>query len=281
MQRVIPAGDPHPPLFLLIVVGFWMLGSVDPLLWAEDGPALRPLPVAPPSPPSQPEPPPLGGSTPLEILVRETIVELVPHIFVDETAWNRDTERFDGFRIRGLRIEERKKRVNHGFWQRYQVQLIQPDENLRITIRQLDGAPEKRVRFDVSTALRARIEVTYAFWTYGVKGLNGTTVADATIHTRLRLSVAPRARFEHGSWLPSLAIEPRVDAVWLRLKDLDVRRIGVIGPAVAEPLGDGSRKAIEAFMQSQSGRLKQKLQARLDRMDTAAEALQPAIEASN
>lgn len=281
MQRVHPAGDPHPPLFLLIAVGFWITGGVDPTLWAEDGPALRPLPVDSLPAPAQPEAPPLDASTPLEKLVREAILELVPHIFVDETAWNRDTERFDGFRFRGLRIEERKKRVNHGFWQRYQVQLIQPEENLRITIRQLDDAPEKRVPFDVSTALRARIEVTYAFWTYGVKGLNGTTVADATIHTRIRLSVAPHTRFDNGSWLPTLALEPRVDGVWLRLKDLDVRRIGVIGPAVAEPLGDGSRKAIEAFMQSQSGRLKRQLQARLDRIDVAAEPVQPAIESSN
>ncbi|HWL10839.1 MAG TPA: hypothetical protein VNQ76_20700 [Planctomicrobium sp.] len=207
---------------------------------------------------SSPAPPETLGD-----LLRICLLHAMEEEYVDEKHWGKTTERFDGLKVRGLRISKREREVNHGFWQRYQAQLVRPEETLSIDVQQESG-PEGTVCFTLLMSLRARCEATFVWWNYGVKGLNGTAVSDATVQIRLVLETNPRFRFSLESPIPTIELSPRITRLELKLKDLDLRRLGVFkGPGVSI-LGDGSRKAVEELLQRQSGRIKERLQKQLD-----------------
>jgi len=207
--------------------------------------------------------PPPATPQSLGDILKIVLLQAIDDEFVDERNWGRTTERFDGFRIRGTRISKREREVNHGFWQRYRVRLVHPDDTLKIDLQQQPAA-DGEISFTLRMTLRVRCEATYVFWNYGVKGLNGTAISDATVQVRLVLLSRPQFRFSLDSPLPKFELRPRISQLDLKLKDVDLRRLGVLtGPGV-EMLGDGSRKAIEELLQQQTGKLKNQLQKKLD-----------------
>lgn len=197
-------------------------------------------------------------------LVRLLILDAAEDEYVDERHWGMTTDRFDGVKVQGLKVSKRKKEVNHGQWYRYKAALVRPEETLTVRIEPLDPPQPGTMSFAVTTRLRARCEATFANWTYGTKGLNGTVVSHATVALRLVFNVTPRM---HVSWtqpVPRLDLQPQVADVRLRLVDLDVRRVGVFGGSIASLLGDGSRSTVERLIESQERNLKRRLQSKLD-----------------
>ena len=197
-------------------------------------------------------------------LLRMLLLESMKSEYADLRHWKRTVERFDGFHIHGIRISKRERDVPHGFWRRYKVTLIQPEKTFEAQVQQLAPTPEGAIPFSILISLRARCEATFAWWAYGVKGINGTAVSDATIHLRLRLETSPKIHFRLNSPFPQFDLRPRVTHVELKLKDLDVRKLGILKGDLAEVLGDGSRKAVEAMMQQQEGKIRDKLQKSLE-----------------
>ncbi len=209
--------------------------------------------------------PPISGKPPESLgdILKLCLQQALTEEYVDDRKWGRTTERFDGFRVKGLRVSKREREVNHGFWQRYSARLVRPAETLQVQIQQLPG-DGPTVRFQLLLTLRAHCEVTFAWWNYGVKGWNGTAESDATIQLRLVLETRPELKFSLETPLPRVSLDPKVAELDLKIKDIDLRRIGVLeGPGVTL-LGDGSRKAIEELVQQQSVRLKAQLQKKID-----------------
>jgi len=239
----------------------WMLVALWAVTVYAKGPELRPVNApatqetpaeiaAPPKPPT------------LNDLIKQVLIEAVGDEYVDTKNWDKQKDRFDGVKIRGLKISKRKKAVNHGLWQRYKVSLIRPEETLQIEVKQLPSRTNSNaVPFQISLKMRAHVEATVVNWVWGVKGVNGTSVADATIRMRILLDVTPETQFSLTAPL-KFSLTPQVHDVDLRLRDLDLRRIGVFREV--ELLGDGMRKAIEAMMETQEKKIRQKLQKKLD-----------------
>lgn len=216
------------------------------------------LSVAAPTPSEQTTP-----STFSEIL-RLLLLESMKSEYVDLRHWKGTAKRFDGFHVRGARISKRERDVPHGIWRRYRVNLIRPEKTFEATVEQLEPDTSGNIPFSILVSLRARCEATFVWWTYGVKGLNGTAVSDATLHLKLQLVTNPKLNFRLDGRLPRVELQPRVTQVDLKLKDLDVRQIGILKGDLAEVLGDGSRKAVEALMQQQEGKIRDKLQKSLE-----------------
>lgn len=196
-------------------------------------------------------------------VIRLCLLQALSEEFVDEKNWGETTPRFDGVRVRGLRISKRERDVNHGFWHRYKAKLIQPEETFDVHIQQEAGA-DQSIRFTILIDLKARCETTFVLWTYGVKGINGTTTSDAKLQLRLVIDTKPQFKFSLDTPLPRLELSPQVVSLNLKLRDLDLHRVGVIGGSAATVMGDASRKVIEELLQQQEGRIKKKLQQQID-----------------
>lgn len=201
----------------------------------------------------------------LSELVTAIVRESVPEKFEDNDDWGHTKRRWDGLEIKGFKTSRRWKDVNHGTWTRYSATLIQPDENLALTIKQLDPANPGETRFLITAVVRARGEGTFVQWTYGVKGINATVVADASIELQILLTLEATKQVSWEKLLPLLSLHPRIDDVQLRLRDFDVRKVGVLGGTAADILGDGSKRAVEHLIRRQQTRIRDKLQKKLDR----------------
>ncbi|WP_437224187.1 hypothetical protein SH661x_003522 [Planctomicrobium sp. SH661] len=197
-------------------------------------------------------------------ILRTLLLESMRSEYVDDRDWRGTVERFDGFRYQGLRISKREREVPHGIWRRYKVNLIQPEKTFDVQVAQLDTDAEGNIPFSILINLRARCEATFVWWTYGVKGVNGTAESDATLQLKLILNTSPKIGFGLNSPLPRLELRPKVMQVELKLKDLDMRKLGVFQGDLVKVLGDGSTKAVEALVQQQEGKIKKKLQQSLD-----------------
>jgi hypothetical protein len=201
-------------------------------------------------------------------LLRGVALELIPEDYADDRHWGATEKITVGVKVRTsggrLQLEERRKRVNHGLWRRVRVQPIRPDQTLRIEVRSLTAKPAGDYRCELWLQLRARCEVQFAHWVYGVKGLNGTADADISVQVRL-IGGMELVTIPSGGWLPAVKLIPAIDDLDLKLTDLDVRRIGVVGGWAAEELGNGARKGVEDLLQSQEPRLLKRARRKLAR----------------
>lgn len=252
-----PAGGLAPPFAMglkvlaLVIAGIPSPASADEIQTVE-------LPVELPSSAAPPSDPTLGD------LLRGVFLEALSEQYVDETRWGGTVQRFDGFRVRGFDISPRRKLVNHGFWQRYTARLLRPEKTFDVQIRQEESADPGIIPFSLRMTLPVRCEATYVLWTYGVKGLNGSSVCDATLKVLILLETSPKLSFSLKNPLPRLELRPRVGTVDFRLADITVQHFGLVDGQLAAALGDGSRLVVERFLQQQAGKFRKTLQARID-----------------
>jgi len=228
------------------------------------------LPTATGAEPETTEKPAVESSFQIESLsdlVREILIHASRDGFDDEKHWNKSVTRFDGLKIRGLHISKRKKQVRHGFCRKFEAELIQPEETLSLEIRQLPAEkPGAPTQFVITAELKARCDATFAHYIYGVKGLNGSAVADATVRMKVALEISHELSISLDKPFSGFQLHGSVNSVQLKLKDLDLRQFGLIRGDAAELLGDGSREALEQLLQSQERRIKERLQKKLDQI---------------
>lgn len=210
----------------------------------------------------------------LSHLVRSIIVEATKEGFVDEKHWNKTATRFDGLKFRGFKISKRKKKVRHGFCRKYAASLINPDQTFTLDIQEFTVPNEDVIAFSIQAKLKARCEATFAHYTYGVKGLNGTLVSDADIKVRLIISFDPQTEFSLAEPIPRIQMNAKVRDVDFWLKDIDVRRVGAFRGKGVELVGDGLEDALEELLQTQESRVKKKMQKELDKIQGSISAKQ-------
>lgn len=229
------------------------------LLVALANPLRAQPPLAAP-PATEPAPPPALGEI-LKLAFRKSLAEE----FVDDSDWNLQAARWDGVHVRGLKVTPRKKLVNHGFWKRYRFQVIDPDQTLQLTIQQLPAAPDGSLPFAVEATLKARCDATFAFWTWGVKGVNGKGVADVVLAAHVELLTNPAWKFSLDSPLPDVDLHPRVGNVTLKLRDLKLHELGLLDGKAAQALGNSMQGVVNEILEKQSGKLREALNEQLQK----------------
>ncbi len=206
----------------------------------------------------------------LEELVRFVVIESSSEPYRNEKYWNKTSRRFDGLRFRGLRISKRKKEVRHGFCRKYSASLVNPEKNFRFEIKETTVPNFDGQAYLIESKLRARCEGTFAHYVYGVKGVNGTTLADADLRVRLLVTMKPTASFSIAEPIPKFSLNAEVRDVDFWIKDIDVRKVGVLQGKFVEVLGDGFQEVFEQLVQNQEKRVKKKLQKELDEIQGKA-----------
>jgi hypothetical protein len=217
-----------------------------------------------PAPPAEQDelgdPPPTLSEL-LTMLIREAVEERYEKL----DDWGATVRRWDGLHVRGLKTSRRWKDVNHGFWRRYSASLLAPEETLRLHVETQAVEGESPFRLLVWLQARARCETTFATWVYGVKGLNGTVVADADLEVQLQIRLDRRPVAPWEQLLPWRGLHPNVEQVRLKLRDLDVRKVGLLGGEAAQLIGEGSQLAVAKLVETQERSLQRRLQKRFDR----------------
>jgi len=188
-------------------------------------------------------------------IARDIALNLIPENYRDDRHWDKTERIRSGVRVKTknsqVRFEPRDRKVNHGFWRRFSLSLLNPEKTFRLEIRNVRQTPEKATRFDLFLEVRARCESQFAVWSYGVKGLNGSVESDVTVQALVDCSFRVVSEFEKESVLPVFVLQPEIHDLDLKLSDVDTRKIGLLGGWLADELGNGTRKAFEDLLQAQ------------------------------
>jgi len=188
-------------------------------------------------------------------IAREIALHVIPENYRDDRHWDKTEKVASGVKVKTkggqVRFEQREKKVNHGFWRRFSMSLLNPEKTLELNIRNTRTTPDGATRFDLFVSVRARCETQFAMWTWGVKGINGTVESDVSVQALLDCSFRIDSEFKPDSLLPVFVVQPQFHDLDLKLTDVDTRKIGLLGGWIAEELGNGTRKAFEDLLQSQ------------------------------
>lgn len=192
-------------------------------------------------------------------LIEDLAIHLIPENYSDDRHWGKTEKIASGVRVRTkggqVRFEQREKKVNNGFWRRVKIRLLKPDETFHLEIRNSRTLEDGSTRFDLFVQVRARCETQFAWWAWGVKGLNGSMESDVTLQMLADCSFVIQSESKDGEFFPTYALRPQIHDLDLKLTDVDTRRVGIIGGDVAEELGNATRKSVEDLLQAQEPRL--------------------------
>jgi hypothetical protein len=198
----------------------------------------------------------------IEALAKQILVECLPAKFEENKDWGKQVERPDlKFHGRGLniRVEARKKSVNHGLWKAYKVFLVNPKEQLTFRIVDLKVQPDHRMTFTLQASVPVTAEGTVQEWSYGFKLFGVTAEAEAIAVAALECEI--RARFSEKSFFPELIIQPKVNAAKLSVRDFRVKRIGEIGGTLTKELTSEVRRIVERAIHKEEHKLPEKANA--------------------
>lgn len=202
-------------------------------------------------------------------IIRATVIASLPEKTVEDKHWGHTASVFSRYEIKTrkgrLSMKPLTKQVNHGFWQRQTVTMLQPEETLHIDFQNVQRQPTGKLTFTMRVALRARVSTQFAHWVYGVKGLNGEVEADVTVAAVVDCSLDLTTVQEKGDLFPSLQLVPEVTDLKLKVHDIDARKIGLIGGWAAEQIGDGSRSSVNSILNEFEGNILKDLQRKIEK----------------
>ena len=193
----------------------------------------------------------------LEELVNAIAKEHLPHSFEDKKKWGKTKEVWRGVKIRldGGKIEtkRRKKEVNHGDWQMYKANLVDPNRELNISIENLHRNADGAIRFDLGVAAKVNAHGRSSKWVGGVQ-LYSLSV-DATADLKLIAKCQVNTKLDFGKTPPDIVVQPKVMDAVIEMQNFRLQRVSKIGGEVAQQLG----KAIRGRLEKEIDKRKEKL----------------------
>jgi hypothetical protein len=193
--------------------------------------------------------------------VRWLLLRNLPEKYIDEKKWGMEKDVFDGLEVEreGLKIETRRKwkAVNHGRWKRYEIELINPQEQLTLEIINLHGSDTDGLVFDVIVQAKAKIFGRISRWIRGVQ--LASLSMNATAEVRLKINCSARASIELFSDKPGVQLVAEIKKAEIELVDFDVERLSQIRGDLAEELGNGLRTTLDRKLADYGDRLAEKM----------------------
>jgi hypothetical protein len=204
---------------------------------------------------------------PFQELVRQIILDELKPQYEDRKHWGQQGRVITGVKVKGKwfdpHIEKRTKQVNDGLWQRYVVTLIEPEKNLEVRVDRARSLDTQRFAFSLLLRSKLTGEAHLERWRKGIKMLNTSALGDMIVEAQLDCDV--HIRLEPGKLLRDVVIDPRVTAVKLRLVDLDLRKVGVLGHDIAHELGDSLTPILQHELEDRQAKIVAKANAAIDK----------------
>ena len=131
-----------------------------------------------------------------------------------------------------LRTHRKWKDVKHGRWQKYFVEMVEPEKRFQLKVSNVVKSPDGAYHFDVSAFARLQVQARWQNWQLGVPMLRLSTeaVTDVRLYARCQLKM----EFDYSAFPPSVQLRPLVHAADVRVGKFEVRRLGHIKGRVAE-----------------------------------------------
>ncbi|MEM9412921.1 MAG: hypothetical protein AAGA30_17550 [Planctomycetota bacterium] len=203
----------------------------------------------------------------LDDFLTKLALDAMPVNYVEDKDWGMQVERWDGVKIRiedgKLKTKRRKKMVNHGTWDRYEVSLVDPEKNFAVQLNNFQEMENEKVAFDVLVSAKIALESRQSKWIKGVQLYSIS--ADGSASVRLKLSVSLGSKMDVGKFPPDLIFDPSITNAEIELAEFRIDRVSKAGGELAQQVTRVVRKKITQKIEEKENKLVQKLNSRIDK----------------
>lgn len=197
----------------------------------------------------------------IDDLLTKLVLEHLPHDFKQDKDWGAQAERFNGLKVRrkGLQIrtKRKKKMVNHGSWQKFNVSLVDPENRFSVSVKNMREADEGKVAFDLHCRSDLKIDGRIAKWVKGVQ-LYSLSL-DGKARVKLAVTIELKTVMDVTKFPPDLIFRPRATAAHLDVEDFRIDRISKIGGEVSQQATRWARRAIGEKVEAEEAKLVDKI----------------------
>lgn len=168
--------------------------------------------------------------------IRNLALIAIPDQFEDDKKWGSTKKIQSGLSVKfnggKLRTHRKWKDVKHGRWQKYFVEMVEPEKRFKLQINNVVRSPDGTYHFDVSAFARLQVQARWQNWQLGVPMLRLSTQAltDVRLDARCELKI----ELDYSAFPPSVQLKPAVHAADVRVGKFEVKRLGHIKGRVAE-----------------------------------------------
>ena len=212
-------------------------------------------------------------------VLRTEILENLKGSYHGSEDWGRTTKAWSGIEVEGkglkLKFSKREKEVRHGLWKKYEVELVDPHQNLHVRVANLRSDGPGRMAGQVLLDAKLHGTTRLERWRQGVKFLNFKAEADSTVEIRLDFTLA--VKFVPGRFLRDVIVEPKITSVGLKMTEFDLKRVSKIDGWLAHELGDSLKDTVADQLRRREVKVAEKInlaiEKKKDRLRFSAEQL--------
>jgi len=222
--------------------------------------------VAPPTPtPDSAAAKKISPNQVLAEIAREAILKSLKPEYDKQDNWGHQKDVVDGYHWvshpDGWHLEKQTKKVNEGLWRSYRVRLHDPQHKLKLRFTDPKPGAAGRTAFQAILSAKLNIEAKQEQWVLGVKGLNFQVAGDATVEAKLDVEIGIEP--VKGATFGTIQVDPRINAVHLRLVDLTLKRVDIIHGDAAKELGHAFEDIIAGELRKRETDITKKINAEI------------------
>jgi hypothetical protein len=232
-------------------------------------PARQPLSVletVDPNSGSGPVGSPIDAGENIDKFLTRLALDSIPHSFTEDKDWGQQDERWDGIKWHrdGMRIStnRRRKIVNHGTWRKYSIELIDPQDEFSVQVKNFHKLDNGKTAFDVHFTAHLKIDARESKWVKGVQLYSFSAEGHAKV--RLRVSCELEVSMDLTRFPPDLLFSPVATNADLIVDEFRIDRISKAGGEFAQQMTRVVRKQLDSKIEEKEDKLVEKINRQLN-----------------
>ena len=203
----------------------------------------------------------------LDDFLTQLALDSMPVRYVEDKDWGMQKERWDGIKVSfkngRLLTKRRKKMVNHGTWDRYEVSLVDPENSFSVQLNNFEETDSDRVTFDVIITAKVNVVARQAKWVKGVQLYSIS--ADGSAAVKLAISASLGSRLDVAKFPPDLIFDPRIEDAKIELEDFRIDRVSKAGGEFAQQVTRIVKSKLDKKVAAKEEKLVKKLNAKIEK----------------
>lgn len=199
----------------------------------------------------------------LDQLLTKIVLSNLPHEYVQDKKWGQKSKRWAGVRFRRddedskLETKRRFKMVNHGTWQKYSAELVDPENQFNVQLGNVAQNRDGQTTMDIGFNADLKLDARQAKWVKGVQLYSLS--AEGTASVQLVVSCDVGVDLDFGQFPPDLILKPVVRKAKLNVEKFKLDRVSKAGGEVAQQVSKYARKELDARIAEKEKKLVKKL----------------------
>lgn len=203
----------------------------------------------------------------LDEFLTRLALDSMPVRYVEDKDWGKQSERWDGLKVSfkngRIRTKRRKKMVNHGTWDRYEVSLVDPENRFSVQLNNFQESESNRSTFDVVITAKVNVTARQAKWVKGVQLYSIS--ADGSADVQLAISASLGSKMDVSKFPPDIIFDPRIEKAKIELANFRIDRVSKAGGEFAQQVTRIVKSKLDKKIASKEDKLVEKLNAKIDK----------------